>query len=381
MLFSSIPGLESTKEKLISASRNNHLAHALLFHGQEGTAGLAIALALATYVNCEIPGEHDACGACGSCQKMLKLIHPDVTFVFPVPSAPVKEEGKENGEEGKGGNILANWRQFVLQNPYGNLQDWISHNAFTKQLNISKAAGKTIIKTLSMRSFEGGYKIIVIWSPELMHDATANALLKVLEEPPPKTLFLLVANQPDKLLNTILSRTQKILVRGFMDAEIKEHLVVEERCSRDHAEQIAPLADGSMREAYRLAEEAVDINTSQFRDWMRICFRLDINEIVSFGDQIGKRDKEMQKTLLFAGLNVLRESLLKKAQLDMLMRTSLTDRKFIEEFGTNVLTEEKMVSLYQLFNEAHYHLERNANAKILFTALSFDAARVLRKKS
>src|SRR5690606_7113775 len=150
MLFSSIPGLEETRDKLIAASRNNHLAHALLFHGQEGAAGLQLALALATYVNCERPGDKDACGECGSCQKMLKLIHPDVTFTFPVQSA----EGKENEEEGKTNNILISWREFVLKNPYGNLQDWIFHNGYTKQLNISKAAGKILIKTLSMSSFE-----------------------------------------------------------------------------------------------------------------------------------------------------------------------------------------------------------------------------------
>src|SRR5690606_11241608 len=318
-------------------------------------------------------------GACGSCQKMLKLIHPDVTFVFPVPSAPVKEEGKENGEEGKGGNILANWRQFVLQNPYGNLQDWISHNAFTKQLNISKAAGKTIIKTLSMRSFEGGYKIILIWSPELMHDATANALLKVLEEPPERTLFLLVANHPERLLNTILSRTQKILIRGFLDGEIRDHLVSQGLSSQEQAMQIAPLADGSMREAYRLLDRVLDVNTTQFRDWLRNCFTLNINEMVSFAEVLGKQDKETQKTLLLTGLNVLRQCLLNKIQLENLTRSSIEDRKFIKDLGTKVLTEDKIVSLYQLFNDAHYHLERNASARILFTALSFNAARVLKK--
>lgn len=379
MLFSSIPGLAEIKEKLIMAISNNHLAHALLLYGPEGSANLKIALALATYINCGNQGEDDACGKCSSCQKMAKLIHPDVNFTFPVPSNLIKEDDKE--EDSKSNNILIPWRLFAIQTPYGNLQDWISHNGFSKQLNISKAAAKNIIKTLSLKSFEGGYKIILIWSPEFMHPSAANALLKVLEEPPEKTLFLLVTHQPDQLLNTILSRTQKLLVRGFTDMEIKSHLISDGKCRNEAAQQIAPLADGNMREAYRLVEQVLDENTSKFRDWMRICYNLDINSIISLVDDLSGQDKEAQKALLLTGLNTLRECLLNKSQLDNLMRTASSDRKFIEDFGKNVLTEEKIVFLYKMLNDAHYHLERNASAKILFADLSFKVARVLRKKT
>jgi DNA polymerase-3 subunit delta' len=379
MLFSSIPGLAEIKEKLIQAIQNNHLAHALLFYGPEGSASLKIALALATYVNCENPGDKDACGKCGSCQKNAKLVHPDVGFTFPVPGSLMKKDDKE--EDRKSNDILVPWRSFVLQKPYGNLQDWVMHNDFRKQLNISKAASKLIIRTLSLKAFEGGYKIMVIWSPELMHTAAANALLKILEEPPEKTLFLLVGHQPDQLLNTILSRTQKILVRGFTDEEIKDYLISEKLCSNEAAQQLAPLADGSMREVYRLIEQALDKNTSKFRSWMVNCYDLNINGIVSLADHFSEKDKEAQKTLLLTGLNTLRESLLQKSQLETLMRTAASDREFIEKFGKNVLTDEKILSLYQIFNDAHYHLERNANPKILFADLSFNVARILRKKA
>ena len=377
MLFSSIPGLDELKDKLITAVRTNHLAHALLLYGPEGSANLKIALALATYLSCNDRGENDACGVCDSCQKMGKLIHPDLNFTFPIPSK-TKEEDKE--EDGKNSDTLASWRKFVLDTGYGNLQDWVAHNTFTKQLNISKAAAKNIIQTLSLKSFEGGYKIVLIWCPELMHIAAANALLKVLEEPPGKTLFLLVASQPDLLLNTILSRTQKILVRSFTDAEIREHLLSGGFCGREAAMQVAPLADGSMREAYRLVDQVVDENTAKFRDWMRICYNLDINAIVSQVEVFSQQDKESQKVLFLTGLNTLRESLLNKSQLDQLMRAAPSDRKFIEDFGKNVLTEEKIMALYQLLNDSHYHLERNANVKILFADVSFNAARILRKK-
>src|SRR5690606_27871347 len=243
-------------------------------------------------------------------------------FTFPVPGALLKEEGKEEGN--KSVNILTPWRAFALQNPYGNLLDWISHNGFTKQLNISKAASKQIIQTLSLKSFEGRHKIILFWSPELMHIAATNDLLKVLEEPPERTLFLLVANQPDQLINTILSRTQKILVRGFTDEEIREHLVTQGLCNGEAALQIAPLADGSLREAYRLVEQVQDENTSKFRDWMRICYNLDLNGIVSQVDGFSEQDKEAQKTLILTGLNTSSESLLKKSQENKLYETDQT---------------------------------------------------------
>ena len=377
MQFSSIPGLHDIKDKLVTAIRTNHLAHALLLHGPEGSANLKIAIALCAYLICEDPGDHDSCGKCSSCQKMAKLIHPDVSFTFPVPSKTKEEQKRE--EENKSENILVSWRRFVLQSGYGNLQDWIAHNAFTKQLAISREAGKNIIQTVGLKSFEGGYKIIVIWYPELMHPTAANALLKVLEEPPEKTLFLLIANQPDQLLNTILSRTQKILVRSFRDDEVRSQLLSEGLCGEEASLQIAPLADGSMREAYRLVEQTLDENTSKFRDWMRICYTLDINGIVSQVDKFSEQNKDAQKTLLLTGLNTLREGLLVKSQLDNLMRTAPSDRKFIEDFGNGVLTEDKILSLYRLLNDAHYHLERNANAKILFADLSFNTARILRK--
>lgn len=377
MLFSSIPGLTDIKTKLTAAVENNHLAHALLLYGMEGTAKLQMAVAVATYVNCKNRSKDDSCGECDSCGKMAKLIHPDLNFTFPIPSKSSKEEANE--DDNKAPDVLRSWRQFALTTPYGNVQDWILHNAFTKQLNISKGAAKSILQTLSLKSFEGGYKIILIWCPELMHNTAANSLLKILEEPPEKTLFLLVSSQPDLLLNTILSRTQKILIRGFTDTEISGHLVSTGLTTPEAAMQIAPLADGSMREAYRLIDQVQDENTNKFRDWMRICYNLNINSIVSQADAFYDEDKEAQKTLFITGLHTLRESLLKKGQLDQLMRSAPSDREFIENFGTKVLTEEKIMSLYQLLNDAHYHLERNANAKILFADLSFNAARILRK--
>lgn len=382
MLFSSIPGLQDVKEKILQAIKNNHLAHALLFHGPEGSANLKMALALATYLHCQNPQEDDACGKCPSCLKMERLVHPDLNFALPIPSAnKSKEKEEEEEKEGKV-DFTASFRSFAINTPYGNISDWIYHNDIDKkQLNISRAAAKTILNTISLKSFEGGYKIMLIWGVEYMNMQSANSLLKVLEEPPVKTLFLLLTTQPEQLLTTILSRTQKIMIRAFSDQEIKDHLVKEDLCSKEASEQIAPLADGNMREAFRLVDQIIDENTTQIRDWYRRCFSLKTGEIIAQAEEFSKRDKEGQKSLLLSGINVLREVILSKSQLTGLMRSVSEDRAFIENLGLHVLDEDKIFQMYQLMNEAHYHLERNASPKILFTDLSFQIARIMRKKN
>ncbi|MFD2033645.1 ATP-binding protein [Belliella marina] len=377
MLFSSIPGLQEVKDRIIQSVQNNHLAHALLFHGPEGSANLQMALALSTYLHCESPTDSDACGNCPSCHRMAKLVHPDMNFVVPTPG-----EEKDDDDKKKKVDFIASFRDFALKIGYGNVSDWIYHNGIDKkQLNISRGTARNILRTISLKSFEGGYKIMLIWGAEYMNTQAANSLLKVLEEPPEKTLFLLLTTQPEQLLTTILSRTQKVMVRAFTDEEIKEHLVTEGMCTKEASEQIAPLADGNMREAYRLVDQVQDENTAQIRDWYRLCFTLKIGDILKLSEDFAKKDKEAQKSLFLSGLNVLREVILSKSQLSGLMRSVPQDRSFIENLGLHVLDEEKISNMYTKMNQAHYHLERNANAKILFTDLSFQLARIMRKKT
>ncbi|RIW13961.1 hypothetical protein D0X99_14205 [Algoriphagus lacus] len=380
MQFADIPGLPETKEKLINAVKYNHLAHALLFHGPEGSASLTLSLALATYLYCENRSELDSCGTCSSCQRMKRLVMPDLNFAFPVVASTKEETGDEDEKEEKT-DVLANWRKFASAQPYGNVHDFIYFNGFEKkQLNISKASARKIIQALSLMSFEGGYKIMLIWAPEYLHPSAANALLKIIEEPPAKTLFMLVTSQADQLLTTILSRTQKILVRAFSDEEIKTHLVKAGLCDSKAAEQIAMLADGNLREAYRMIDQVEDKQVTQIRDWFRLCAAKNLKEIFEEADRFHKVDKEAQKSLMLTGLNVTREIMLKNFDLDALLRTTEEDRKFIDNISKKVLNEDHVLQLYKAFNEAHYHLERNGNAKMIFTDLSMDILVMMSKK-
>lgn len=379
MQFAAIPGLPETKEKLLNAVKLNHLAHALLFHGPEGSANLTLAIALASYLYCEQKSDSDSCGTCGSCQRMNKLILPDLNFAFPVVASSKEEDGDEDGNEGKS-DLLGNWRKFVLGQSYGNVHDFIYFNGFEKkQLNITKAAARKMIQTLSLMSFEGGYKIMLIWAPEYLHPSAANALLKIIEEPPAKTLFLLVTSQADQLLTTILSRTQKILVRAFSDEEVSSHLVETGKCEAKAAAQIAMLADGNMRAAFLLIDQVEDQTVRQLRDWFRLCATKNLKEIFLLSEDFHKTDKESQKSLMLAGLNVTREILLKNLDLDHLLRTTDEDRVFINNISKKMLTEEHAIQLYQTFNDAHYHLERNGNAKMIFTDLSMEILLMMSK--
>ena len=379
MQFAAIPGLPETKEKLLNAVKLNHLAHALLFHGPEGSANLTLALALASYLYCEQKSETDSCGTCGSCQRMNKLILPDLNFAFPVVASSKEDDGDDDEKDEKT-DLLGNWRKFVLGQPYGNVHDFIYFNGFEKkQLNITKAAARKMIQTLSLMSFEGGYKIMLIWAPEYLHPSAANALLKIIEEPPAKTIFLLVTSQADQLLTTILSRTQKILVRAFSDEEVSSHLVETGKCEAKAAAQIAMLADGNLREAYLLIDQVEDQTVRQLRDWFRLCATKNLKELFLLSEDFHKADKESQKSMMLAGLNVTREILLKNLDLDHLLRTSDEDRTFINNISKKMLTEEHAEKLYQNFNAAHYHLERNGNAKMIFTDLSMEILLMMSK--
>lgn len=376
MQFSEIPGLPETKAHLLNAVKNNHLAHALLFYGPEGSANLTMPLALATYLYCQNPTETDSCGTCPGCQRMAKLVMPDLNFAFPV-IAKTKESDKENDPKV---DMLANWRKFVLEQPYGNVHDYIYFNGFEKkQLNISVGAARQIIQTLSLVSFEGGYKIMMIWGVEFLNPQAANALLKILEEPQQKTIFMLITTQPEQLLTTILSRTQKVMVRGFTDEEIHEYLVSSGLCDDQTAMQISMIADGNLREAMRLVNQVEDQQVAWIRNWFRLCHSKQFKDIFALSDAYHKFDKEAQKSILQTGMNVLREILLKNASVDSLLRTKGDDREFINKISGNVLKEDHIPGLYELFNKAHYHLERNGNAKLIFTDLSMEVVLLMAK--
>ena len=375
MRFSDIIGLEETKQTLIHTVSSNHIAHAQLFLGATGSANLALALAYITYINCTNKQENDSCGTCSSCSKMNKLIHPDLHFVYPVSATK-----KITGNQAISTSFVKNWREFVLNNPYNTLPAWASFiGAENKQPNISKAESKHIVRNLALRAFEAEYKAMLIWLPEYMHPAAANAILKILEEPPAKTLFLLVSNAADQLLTTILSRTQIVKVPSFNQEELKQALTQKHGIEPEKASHAAYLASGNYNEALRLSNEVKDDSADVFKEWMRICFKMDFTTMVDWTDKFQRMGKEPQKSLMQYALNIFRESLAYRFGNEDLVRLDSSELEFVKNFS-KVLHEHNLPELISLFDCAYFHIERNANAKILFLNLSIQIARIFRRK-
>lgn len=373
MTFSDIPGLESTKEKLYRTIESGKIAHAQLFAGSQGSANLSMAIAYAALLNCTNRIDRDACGECPSCQKIRKSIHPDLHFVFPVSSTKDITGNKVISD-----SFIADWRKFIHQNPYGGTYEWsMEFGGENKQLNISKEESRNIIKKLSLKSFEGEYKVMIIWLAEYMHPAAANAILKLLEEPPEKTVFLLISYDHEQIISTILSRVQLLKIKSFNKEEISNYLVERYEINTDKAMQIANIASGDLNLAIKMIDEVEDDTHQLFQEWMRICFKIDHSKMVEWADNFSKANKISQKGLFQYGLTILHESLL--IQNGASETINLTDSE--NEFATNfskAIDFPKLDKLYNLLNSAYYQLERNGNPKIIFLDTSLQITSIFK---
>lgn len=372
MRFADIPGLSAAKQQLIHAIKGNHVAHAQLFYGQEGSANLALALAYATYINCKNPSESDSCGTCDSCTKMDKLVHPDLQFVFPVSSTK-----SVTGKNVVSSSYLKEWRTFLSANKYGSLVDWSTHyGAENKQANISKEESRNIIKSLTLKSFEAEYKVMIIWLPEYMNVSAANGILKILEEPAEKTLFLLVTCEYEKLLTTILSRCQLFKVPAFNDEELQQYLIDQKGVDAEKAKKIAALAEGSLQAAVENIDSTEDDAHVMFRDWMRQCWVKDFTSLNGTNESFSKLNKTAQKLFLQYALNMMRQAVVSEYLVDEKEKLNDSEKDFAVKFG-KALTMQKLEKISEEFSKAHYHLERNANVKILFLDLSLTVGRIM----
>jgi DNA polymerase-3 subunit delta' len=365
MLFSVIPGQVSVKQLLRQSVQRQHVAHAQLFRGSEGGAALALALAYAQYLNCEerAADAEDSCGHCPACVKTAKLAHPDLNFIVPVTST------KAVPKDATSSKFMAEWRAFVLDNPYQGLNDWMQHiGAENKQGSISKEEAGQLQRLVSLKAFEARFKIVIIWLPELMHPAAANAVLKLLEEPPPATVFLLVSHAPEQLLPTIISRVQPVVVRPFSENDITAYLNEQHQVPAVKARQVAQLAEGSLGAALASREQSADHDYfTFFVAWMRLCFGYGSKaaDILKQSEEFQKLGRENQKELLSYSLGLLRKVLLFGIDPKFVPHLAAAEQQFITGFARFV-TPRNADLLTKELTDAHYHIERNANPKMVF---------------
>lgn len=365
MLFRSVIGHKYIKDKLIKAVKIGRISHAQLFLGPEGSGNLAMALAYVQYLFCEDRNEDDSCGVCPSCLKNSKLAHPDLHFSFPF-IAKKKEDISSN--------YINQFRDAVLKDPYLNLMKWYAELGEEKKqgiINVYESA--EVSKKLSLKSYEGGYKVSLIWMSENLNIPAANKLLKILEEPPDKTVIILVANEPEKMLKTILSRTQLMKIPRLSNEEITNGLINNFEMEHDLAENLAAMSDGN----YLIAREnALNVGSSNenfelFKDWMRLCFKKDIKGVTLWVQKTATIGREKQKHFLTYGLHLIRQCAVLNYGAENLVNMGGDERVFMQKFSP-FITHKNLQEYISAFNLAYQHIQRNANPRILFTDLSFE---------
>ena len=377
MLFKEIPGNNSVKKQLIEAVRNNRISHAQLFFGKSGSAKLALALAYAQFLNCENKTAVDSCGICSSCLKFNTLSHPDLHLVIPVLKTKKVQRPVSD-------HFIGQWRDFITNNYYGSLNGWIdsfgTENKTGQQGAIYKDEANNIHKKLSLKNYEAEYRVVLIWMPERMNLEVSNKLLKLFEEPPKGTVFLLITENTNQLLPTIISRLQTIKIADFTAEDIVNHFG-QQVVSLEKAKQLKNLTNadfGKITQILEDKEEELDLFTD-FSVWMRLTYKMDIQGISKWVDNRSLKGKKQQNLFLSYTIKMIRECLIYNFASNALLKTNENEFAFLTKFSP-FIHEENSVMITEKLEESIKAINRNANAKILFFELSLQMVKFLRLK-
>lgn len=393
MLFKDVIGHENVKQHLTEMVQQNRLSHALLFVGKEGSGTLPLALAFAQFVVCQPAAAavvEDLFGGmsamnnepafihpnnleqANSYTKANQLIHPDLHFSFPVIP-------KKSGDKPTSADYIADWREFVQQYPYGNVYDWLQKiGAENKQGNITAEECNDIIRKLSLKSFEAEHKVLLLWMPEYL-GKEGNKLLKLIEEPPPNTLFILVAESEEQILPTILSRCQLVKVPMLENADVENALIKRTGANAETARQIAAITEGNYREALQLLQHAEEDWQTYLRDWLKYIVRRMLPEQIKWTDEISKLGREKQKQFLRYFNHSLEQAIrIKVLGADAVVLPE-NEKDFAQRIN-KIASVSQMQTIVEEIDRASYYIERNANGKILFQALTIKLYHIIQNK-
>lgn len=401
MQFKDIIGQPEVKSKLVELVQHNRLSHALLFIGKEGSGVLPLSLAFAQYVVCEtvngkaqhntgpsLFGEepatgneqrvtgNDSCGSCSACMKAQQLVHPDIHFSYPVVT-------KKAGSPPISTDYITEWREFIKSYPYGNVYDWLQFiGAENKQGNITAHECNDIIRKLNLKSFESEYKILVMWLPEYLGNE-GNKLLKLIEEPPPNTLFILVAENESLILPTILSRCQVVRIPALETADIENALTERNKTEATIARQVAGVSEGNYREALQLVQHSDEDWQSLLRDWLNAIMKTGPIAQVKWVDEISKLGREKQKQFLRYFNHLLEQAIRLRITMPGGVQTGTARPGSEQDFAlrlNKIAGIEQQQAIIEELDKASYYIERNANGKMLFQALTIKVYHIIQDK-
>ena len=370
MQFKDIIGQERVKKAMQNAFEQNRVPHALMLAGIDGNGQVPLAIAFSAYLNCLNPIEKDSCGSCSSCVKHKQLIHPDLHFLYPTFN--------KSSQPASTNDFLPQFREMIKENIYANTQDWKDKiGSESKALNINTKQCREMIKAMSYKAFEGNYKVIILWLPEYLKEQ-GNILLKLIEEPAPKTVFILCTADSDKILTTILSRTQ-LLQLEIPSIESIEHVLMDEKgLEHSLANNIALLSDSSLNKAFKLVEHMESSQFAPLREWLLSCFKGNMADINKKVNDLSTKGREDLKSYLQYGLHVIRACVLSPY--------GVNDSKLTPDEGDFVqnlskyFTAKSGEKAYESFNNALYWIERNGNVKIVLFDLSLELKTIFKNK-
>jgi len=374
MKFADVPGYEGIKSSLVQAATSGRVAHAQLFAAGDGGFGMMMALAWAQFLNCENPQENDSCGTCFSCVKSSRFIHPDYHYLFPIAKSKKLDSDELLPH-------LPGFRSFLSEQAWGGLHEWSAFSGFeNKTPLINVGAVRSSMQQLYFKAFEARYKIQFIWLPECMNIASSNALLKILEEPPPFTVFLVVSHQPDNLLATLLSRMQRVNIPAPSPDEMIAFL--QKRFPEDAADlaKAVSLADGSISRALFLQEEKPDDYHSWYMDWQRACYRKDHGQLMKLSESFHEMGKELQKSVLQYSINKTRNALMLGNGIEEILYLQEEDKRELPNLG-KILHAGMVQQMLEHIDRAWYHIDRNASGRMVFFDLSMALADAYRIKT
>ena len=374
MRFSEVAGHADLKQQLVQSVAEQRVPHAQLCHGPQGSGSLALALAYATYLSCQNRQAEDSCGSCPSCLKFDRLIHPDLHFVFPVfTTKSVKKDPVSD-------DFIAEWRMALLESPYITPNQWYSYIGMeNKQGSIIKRESEEIMRKLQLKSYESDYKVMIIWMPEKMNQTASNKLLKLIEEPPPMTIFLLVPEDTGPMLSTILSRTQLIRVPRIAEEDLLNALKKKHQVSDEILKSAVKISGGN----YVIAEESLMTSEDSayqlelFIRIMRLAYAREFQEIFEWVEELAGLGRERQKAFLAYAIRMIRENYLMNKEQVELVRMTADEAGFSKKFFP-FINDRNVPGMVQELNEAIIHIEANAYARIVFLDFALKLVKMIR---